>query len=130
MVEKVLSKVCAGKNPNEILSLRIADIACGSGVFLEEAFEYLQNYCVQWYISNGLKKKLVALPNGDLKLDIVEKKNILCSCIYGVDIDIHAVEVAKFSLLIKLIANEDAATVANVMPILPDLKQNIFVEIH
>lgn len=126
MVEKVLSKVCAGKNPNEILSLRIADIACGSGVFLEEAFEYLQNYCVQWYIRNGLKKKLVALPNGDLKLDIVEKKNILCSCIYGVDIDIHAVEVAKFSLLIKLIANEDAATVANVMPILPDLKQNIF----
>ena len=32
MVEKSLSNVCKGKSPAEICNLRIADIACGSGV--------------------------------------------------------------------------------------------------
>lgn len=126
MVGRVLSKVCADKTPEEILSLKIADIACGSGVFLEEAFEYIQNYCVQWYIKHGYTNKLVELSNGRFKLPLTMKKALLCSCIYGIDLDIHAVEVAKFSLLIKLIANEDSVTVSNVMPILPDLKQNLF----
>ena len=35
MVEKSLSNVCKGKSPEEICNLRIADIACGSGVYLE-----------------------------------------------------------------------------------------------
>lgn len=36
MVEKTLAKVCQNKTPEELSELRIADIACGSGVFLEE----------------------------------------------------------------------------------------------
>ena len=40
MVEKTLSKVCEGKTPVEILDISIADIACGSGIFLEEAFSF------------------------------------------------------------------------------------------
>ena len=46
MVEKTLSRLCDGKMPDEICTLNIADIACGSGVFLEEVFQYLQSYCV------------------------------------------------------------------------------------
>lgn len=125
MVEKTLSRACEGKTPTEILDVHIADIACGSGIFLEEAFDYLQNYCVQKYIANGEKEHLIEIGNGSYKLPLDEKKRILCSCIYGIDIDIHAVEVAKFSLLIKLIENETAPSVADETPILPDLSTNI-----
>lgn len=124
MVEKTLSQLCANKTPNEIYNLHIADIACGSGVFLEEVFQYLQSYCVEWYLRND-KSHLIEIDNGGYKLPLEEKKKILCSCIYGIDIDIHAVEVAKFSLLIKLIENETAPSVKAVTPILPDLSTNI-----
>lgn len=125
MVDKTLRRVCDGLSPEEILGVRVADIACGSGVFLEEAFAYLQNYCVQYYLSSGEEAHLLEVGNGRYKLPLQEKKNILCSCIYGIDIDIHAVEVAKFSLLIKLIEDETAPSVSDVMPILPDLSSNI-----
>lgn len=126
MVDKALSKACHGKTPEDILHLRIADIACGSGVFLEEAFGYLQNYCVQYYISAGCFDQLIEIGNQRYKLPLQMKKAILCSCIYGIDIDIHAVEVAKFSLLIKLIEDETAPSVLDVLPILPALENNIF----
>lgn len=125
MVEKVLSLTCAGKSPDEILELRIADISCGSGVFLEEAFEFLQNYCIQWYLDAGQRDHLLEIGNGGYKLPLKEKKGILCSCIYGIDIDPHAVEVAKFSLLIKLIEDETAPSVSTESPILPDLDKNV-----
>lgn len=125
MVDKTLSKVCEGKTPKEILEISIADIACGSGVFLEEAFAFLQNYCVQWYLRNEQADHLIESGVDLYKLPLQEKKDILCSCIYGIDIDIHAVEVAKFSLLIKLIEDETAPSVTDVVPILPDLGDNI-----
>lgn len=125
MVEKTLSRVCAGKTPIEILDIRVADIACGSGIFLEEAFAFLQDYCVQWYISHGQTDHLVEIGVDLYKLSLQEKKEILCSCIYGIDIDIHAVEVAKFSLLLKLIEDETEPSVAEVVPILPNLGSNI-----
>lgn len=61
MVEKTLSRVCAGKTPTEILDISIADIACGSGIFLEEAFAFLQDYCVQWYIDHDQTDHLVEI---------------------------------------------------------------------
>ena len=125
MVEKTLSRLCKGKTPDEIQTLKIADIACGSGIFLEEAFAYLQDYCIQWYLDAGQVNHLVEIGTDLYKLPLEEKKAILCSCIYGIDIDIHAVEVAKFSLLIKLIEDETAPSVAAVTPILPDLCTNI-----
>ena len=36
----------------EIKKLRIADIACGSGIFLTEVLDYLINYCQDWYEKN------------------------------------------------------------------------------
>lgn len=124
MVEKTMSRLCSGRTPAELLTLRIADIACGSGVYLEEAFAYLQDYCVEWYLGNDVAH-LIEVGNGRYKLPLEEKKSLLCSCIYGIDIDIHAVEVAKFSLLIKLIENETTPSVADVMPILPNLGNNV-----
>lgn len=125
IVEQTMSRLCEGKTPQELLELRIADIACGSGVFLEAAFDYLQSYCVEWYVENN-PGHLIEIGNGLFKLPLEEKKQLLCSCIYGIDIDIHAVEVAKFSLLVKLIENETAPSVVESTPILPELSSNIF----
>lgn len=85
----------------------------------------MQDYCIQQYIASGEQEHLLEIGNGCYKLTLEEKKRILCSCIYGIDIDIHAVEVAKFSLLIKLIENETDPSVADVLPILPNLSSNI-----
>lgn len=124
MVKNALEPLCKGKTPNEILCLKIADIACGSGVFLEEAYQYLVDYCTEWYKVND-KEHLLVVEDGVEKLPLDDKKEILTNCIYGVDIDIHAVEVSKFSLLLKLIEYETEPSVVSNKPILPELENNI-----
>jgi type I restriction-modification system DNA methylase subunit len=125
MTEKTMQRLCHNKTPQDVLNLRIADIACGSGVFLESAFDYLHNYCIEWHLKSGNENHLIEIGNGQYKLPLEEKKKLLLSCIYGIDIDIHAVEVAKFSLLVKLIENETAPSVEESTPILPNLDSNI-----
>jgi len=125
MVSKTLDSLCYGRTPDQLLDLRIADIACGSGIFLEEAYDYLVHYCVEWYLVHE-PEHLIELSNGKKKLPLTDKKALLCSCIFGIDIDIHAVEVAKFSLLLKLIEDETAPSVVDSKPILPNLSRNIF----
>lgn len=125
MVSKSMSDLCSNKTPTQVLNLKIADIACGSGIFLEEVYDYLVHYCVEWYSENE-PTHLIELSNGRNKLPLEEKRKILCSCIFGIDIDIHAVEVAKFSLLLKLIEDETTPSVVDSTPILPDLSANFF----
>lgn len=124
MVKNTLAPICKGKNPKDIADLRIADIACGSGVFLEEAYQFIIDYCEKWYLENK-PDYLLEMENGKRKLPIVDKRKILKNCIYGVDIDIHAVEVSKFSLLLKLLENETEPSVKEIEPILPTLDENI-----
>lgn len=124
MVKEALEEKCINKTPEQILKLKIADIACGSGVFLVEALQFLQDYCINWYLKNE-PSHLIGLGNGKYKLPLSDKKNILLNCIYGVDIDAHAVQVCKFSLLIKLIEDETSPSVKNVAPILPNLDKNV-----
>lgn len=124
MVKNTLTPICEEKTPDEIKKIQIADIACGSGIFLEEAYQFLVDYCTEWYMQND-PEHLLELSNGKKKLPLTDKKDILTKCIYGVDIDVHAVEVSKFSLLIKLIEDETPASVKECVPILPDLSSNI-----
>ncbi|MCI9080430.1 MAG: N-6 DNA methylase [Lachnospiraceae bacterium] len=124
MVKEALEPICSGKTPDEILNIKIADIACGSGIFIEEAYQFLLDYCIGWYEKNDVKH-LIELESGKRKLPLTEKKEILCSCIYGVDIDIHAVGVSKFSLLLKLIEDETEPSVKSAKPVLLDLDANI-----
>jgi type II restriction/modification system DNA methylase subunit YeeA len=125
MGDRTMINLCECKTPKEVLSLRIADIACGSGDFLDEVFLYLQNYCLGWYLTNE-PSHLIEIGNGLYKLPLQEKKQLLCSCIYGIELDIHAVTVAKFTLLLRLIENETSPSVKDTIPILPDLSNNIF----
>lgn len=125
MVQHTLEPQCRGKHPEDILKLKIADIACGAGIFLEEAFSYLMKYCVAWYQKHD-KEKLITLDNGMQKLSFYQKKQLLCSCIYGLDIDIHAVEAAKFSLFLKLVEDEKEESVKEETKILPNMEDNMY----
>ncbi|MBD8923185.1 restriction endonuclease subunit M [bacterium] len=125
MVSKSLEKFTNKKSPEEIKKLRIADIACGSGIFLTEVLDYLINYCQDWYEKNKKYDNLEETYTNTYKLTYKEKKEILTNCLYGVDIDYQAVEVAKFSLLLKVLENETEETVINENPVLPSLDSNI-----
>lgn len=124
MVNKTLDPLTAGKSPYDILEIRVADISCGSGVFLLESFDFLIHYVAQWHLDNNIEY-LIPGENGQFNLPYEDKRNILISCIYGIDIDPNAVEIAKFSLLIKLIEDETGPTLGDDIALLPNLDNNI-----
>ena len=109
----------------QILSLKCADIACGSGAFLLETFQILCDALVDFYTVND-KSKLIQTDVNTFKLKFEVKRNVLKSCIYGVDKDFNAVEACKFGLLLKLLEGEDDSTIASFHPVLSNLDDNIF----
>ncbi|MCY9110898.1 N-6 DNA methylase [Bacillus atrophaeus] len=124
MVNKTLAPIIEGKTPQVILEIKIADIACGSGVFLLEVLDYLIQYCTNWYKDHD-PEHLISGEDGVGHIPFEDKKEILTSCIYGIDIDPNAVEAAKFSLLIRLLDNETIPTLERYNEILPKLDENI-----
>ena len=110
---------CEGKTDQEILNSSFSDIACGSGAFLLETYQLLQDTLVDYYLENNTKK-LVQTSIETFKLPFEIKKKILENCIYGIDKDYNAVEACKFGLLLKLLENENNSTISS--PALPDLE--------
>ena len=56
IVKNTVGKLCEGKTPRQISSLRILDPACGSGSFLLGAYQYLLDYHRDWYQKDGPQK--------------------------------------------------------------------------
>ena len=56
IVKNTVGKLCEGKTPRQISSLRILDPACGSGSFLLGAYQYLLDYHRDWYQKDGSAK--------------------------------------------------------------------------
>jgi hypothetical protein len=116
---------------------RLVDPACGSGTFLLQAYQYL----LDWYLAQYLDDDAVRHARagriiegaGGWRLTTEERKAILLTHIYGVDIDPQAVEVTKLSLLLKVLEGEDeeslgtqlAMSIAGRARVLPDLGRNI-----
>lgn len=120
----VLEK-CQNKTDEEILSLRFADISCGSGAFLLELYQLLNNILIDFYLKSD-KSKLIQTSINTYKLPFNIKRKILLNCIFGVDKDYGAVEATKFGLLLKLLEDENLDSTDINKPILPDLSNNIF----
>lgn len=132
IVKNTVGKLIEGKSPKEIEKIKIVDPACGSGSFLLGAFDYLLRYHTDWYHRNGFTarkgKENPFTPQGTLSTH--EKKRILRSNIYGVDLDANAVEVSKLSLLLKCMEGETEASMNQQMSlyherVLPNLDDNI-----
>lgn len=120
----VLAK-CKDKTNKEILQLKFADIACGSGAFLLELFQLLNDILIDYYLTND-KSKLIQTNINTYRLPFEIKRKILLNCIFGVDKDYNAVEATKFGLLLKLLESEDVNSTNKTKPVLPDLSENIF----
>lgn len=132
IVKNTVGKLIEGKTPKEISKIKIVDPACGSGSFLIGAYNYLLNYHKNYYSNNGKpakgRKEDTLTPEGHLTT--AEKKRILLNNIYGVDIDVNAVEVTKLSLLLKCLEGETVASIAHQLSmfherVLPTLENNI-----
>ncbi len=132
IVKNTVGKLIEGKTPNEISKIKIVDPACGSGSFLIGAFQYLLDYHKNYYSNSGKpskgKKDNPLTPDGHLTTS--EKKKILLNNIFGVDLDINAVEVTKLSLLLKCMEGETDASIAQQFKlwnerVLPTLDDNI-----
>ena len=112
---------------------RVLDMACGSGSFLLGAYQCLLDHCLKWYQANLSKKHAKAVyqnAKGETRLTIGERKRILTTHIYGVDIDRQAVETTKLSLLLKALEGENDTTLSRQMTLfheraLPNLSHNI-----
>lgn len=124
ILKQTVVPFCRGKNDREILGMRIADIACGSGAFLLETFQLLNDLLIDYYMQTDTSRLVQIGPNS-YKLPFELKKTILVNCIYGVDKDYNAVEAARFGLLLKLLEDETGKSISNQTPILPDLSNNI-----
>lgn len=125
ILRNTVLKKCEGKTDKEILKLKFADISCGSGAFLLELFQLLNDILIDYYLKNE-KSKLIQTNINTYKLPFEIKRQILLNCIYGVDKDYNAVEAAKFGLLLKLLEDEDTNSTNKTKPVLPDISENIF----
>ena len=110
IVQRTMGPAIAGKSPDELTGFTVADICCGSGVFLLSAFEFLIDHYLSWYLVNDraqhVGRTIYEAAAGQWRLTFNEKRRILLEHVRGVDIDPNAVEVARFSLLLKLIEDE------------------------
>ena len=103
------------RRPAEILALKVCDLACGSGAFLVQGCRYLADKLVEAWetLEAGHPGQVVISPEGALAAErpptspipvdaeerrLVARRLIADRCLYGVDINPLAVEMAKLSL--------------------------------
>ncbi|GIF09683.1 Eco57I restriction-modification methylase domain-containing protein [Actinoplanes siamensis] len=82
-------QICQGY---EILNLKVADIAAGSGAFLVAAARYLADKLVEAWDHHGSDQTA----HRDLKQHAI--REVVARCLYGADINAMAVEMCKLSL--------------------------------
>jgi hypothetical protein len=136
IVAATLGPLIAGKKPegkNGVGQLRVIDPACGSGSFLLGAYQFLLDWHLDWYLTNGgtrYANRIYEAAEGTWRLSIAERKRILLNNIFGVDIDAQAVETTKLALCLKVLEHESAESVGQNLRLfheraLPDLASNI-----
>lgn len=110
ILDRTLKVALANSSLDDVRSLRIIDLSCGSGIFLLQAFRVLLNHFAAAGISPSLGLK----------------HEILRTNIFGVDIDAEAVEVTRFNLLLAVLDGEDRETAARFdAALLPDIDAQI-----
>ena len=103
------------KSAKEILALNVCDMTMGSGAFLVQACRYLSERLVEaWeYAESGQPGAFIVTPEGDLSTGLpterllpkdpaerlaIARRFVADRCLFGVDINLMAVEMAKLSL--------------------------------
>lgn len=84
----------------DILSTKVLDPCCGSGVFLLSAYETFAGTMMNLTSSSN---KWCVIEDGKKYLTITAKQEIMKNCLFGIDCDPTAVEVTKMSLALKIV---------------------------
>ena len=92
------SSVWRRLTPSDILALKVADIACGSGAFLVAAARYLADHLMEAWEQDGIAERFLASGHGPQELESRALRDVVAHCLYGVDINPMAVEMCKLSL--------------------------------
>ncbi|WP_239646230.1 Eco57I restriction-modification methylase domain-containing protein [Nocardiopsis valliformis] len=103
------------KPADELLKLKVVDPAAGSGAFLVAATRYLGERVVEAWERDGLPEELrwggEGAGEGESSVELEDvrlyaKRRVAASCIYGVDRDDMAVELAKLSMWLETLARD------------------------
>ena len=98
MVENTLAPLCERKTFEETLQLKVLDPAMGSGHFLVGAIDHLA-------LELATHPDAPPMTTGDTDTEIAYwRRHVVENCIYGVDINPMAVELAKVSLWLHTVA--------------------------
>lgn len=106
------------KSPAELLNLKICDPAMGSGAFLVQVCRWLADRLVEaWFLAESAGKKVSAdgvvlhepntmepLPSDSEARTVTARRLIAERCLYGVDLNPLAVELAKLSIWLVTLA--------------------------
>ena len=115
------------KTPREILSLKICDPAMGSGAFLVQVIRYLSEKLVESWkkLASLYQDKILTIPfgeegYGDDRDDVIPEDEdealqrarllVAQNCIYGVDLNHMAVELAKVSIWLTTMSKDKPLT--------------------
>lgn len=106
LVKRTLTPLVEGKSADDILGLRIVDPAMGSGAFLVAACRFLAECCEQAMLRDGqwLEADATASARATLKRNVAER------CLYGVDLNPTAVQLARLSLWLTTLAADRPLT--------------------
>ena len=106
LVRQTLAPLVDGKSAAQILSLRVVDPAMGSGAFLVAACQYLADQCEAANIADGtwLAGDVTAADRITLRRLVAER------CLYGVDANPTAVQLARLSMWLTTLAADRPLT--------------------
>ena len=102
IVKETLGEVLKKTKPKELAKIKVLDPACGSGSFLNAAYDRI----------------LETLTKQNPQTSLFAKFDILKENIFGVDLDAQAVEIAQLNLLLKVLSQKTK---------LPTLQHNLRV---
>lgn len=105
-LEPILKQLGEKPTPDQILELKICDPAMGSGAFLVEACRQLADELVNAWVAHGWKPQIP--PDEDEVL--YARRLIAPRCLYGVDRNPMAVDLAKLSLWLATLARDHPFT--------------------
>lgn len=97
------------KTADELLSLKVVDPAMGSGAFLVSACRYLSERVVEAWGRDGVPENVSAILESSEDRDgmlLAARRLVAARCLYGVDRDDMAVELAKLSLWLVTLAKD------------------------
>jgi hypothetical protein len=106
LVRRTLAPLVRGRGPDGILSLRVVDPAMGSGAFLVAACRYLAGAYEDALIAEGTVVRADVTPADRAAF----RRAVAQRCVYGVDLNPTAVQLARLSLWLCTLAADRPLT--------------------